>query len=153
MVPAQVMVTPTIVPLAEPALDRAREAPDEVVAQVKVVALPPVAKAEAGSDRPVTVISGASWDREMVPKTKPLTAKEAKTAITTVSTVARIGLVALRFSCLRADLPRIDGLEFEPPKACRLRLCAFSSKRHRVSSTRGDSSIVVDARTASGGRV
>ena len=108
MVPAQAMVTPTMVPLAEPPFARAKKAPDEVVPQVKVVVLPPVAKAEAGSDWPVTTICGASWDREIVPKTKPLTAKEAKTAMTTVSTVAKIGLVALRFSCLISIFTRRD---------------------------------------------
>ena len=35
-----------------------------------------------------------------MPNTKPLTAKDAKTAITTVITVPRIVLVAFRFRCL-----------------------------------------------------
>ena len=80
-----------------------------MVAQVNVVVPPPVPKAEAGSNWPLVASCGASWDRDIEPKTKPLTAKEAKTAITTVSTVAKIVAVALRCSYLRADLPLIQG--------------------------------------------
>ena len=76
---------------------------------MNVVVPPPVPKAEAGSDWPLVAIWGATWDRDIVPKTKPLTANEAKTAITTVSTVAKIVAVALRCPCLRADLPLIQG--------------------------------------------
>ena len=107
-VPAQVMVTPVTVPLAEPVLVRERWAPDGMVAQVIVVVPPPVTKAEAGSDWPDTVICVAIWDWEIVPKTKPPTAKEATTAMAIVSTVARIGLTALRFSCLNSIFTRRD---------------------------------------------
>jgi hypothetical protein len=91
-----------------------------VVVQVNVVVPPPVPKAEATSEWPLIAIWGATCDRETVPKTKPLTPREAKTAIATVSTVARIGAMALRFSHPNSILPPVERPKFGPLKECRL---------------------------------
>ena len=95
-----------------------------MVAPVIVVVLPPVTKAEAGSDWPLTVICGAIWDWEIVPKTKPPTAKEATRAMAIVSTVARIGLMALRSSCLNSIFTMRDcSIVVDVPSASGRRGC------------------------------